>query len=97
MTDLVFDFDGRSVRTVTVVVVAVIVTPYALDNPAINSADLILVAAPIVVLWLGIRRRRPRKPSQPWIQDIPEDHPDALGSLNLLERRHQPWRHQPPN
>lgn len=82
----------RCIFIALVVVSAVFVTPHALDNPAINSADLILVAAPIVVLWLGIRRRRPREPRQPWMQDIPEDHPDALGSLDLLERQHQPWR-----
>ncbi|GAA3009327.1 hypothetical protein [Microbacterium aurantiacum] len=87
----------RAILTALVVVIAVLVAPHALDDPAINSADLILVAAPIVVLWLGIRRRRPRDLRQPWIQDIPEDHPDALGSLDLLERQHQPWRHQPPN
>lgn len=87
----------RAMLIALVVLVAVIVTPHALDNPAINSADIILVAAPLVVLWLGIRRRRHREPRHPWIEDIPEDHPDALGSLDLLEREHQPWRHQPPN
>lgn len=39
----------------------------------------------LVVCWT-FRTPRPRRPVSRWFADIPSDHPDALGSLDLLER-----------
>jgi hypothetical protein len=85
----------RAILIACTVAVALVVAPHALGNPAFNSADLILIAAPVAVFLIGMRRRRAARPRKPWIQSIPEDHPDALGSLDLREREHQTWRNTP--
>lgn len=49
-------------------------------------------AAFLILMWTFSRPReprppRPRRPVSNWfMQDIPPDHPDALGSLDIRER-----------
>jgi hypothetical protein len=49
-----------------------------------------LLAAVLIVANLAFaftfREPRPRRPVSRWFEDIPPDHPDALGSLDLRER-----------
>lgn len=47
----------RAVAVAAIVLVAVLVTPAALGNPALNSADLILIVSPAAVLAVGWPRR----------------------------------------
>ncbi|MBM3714908.1 MAG: hypothetical protein FJW64_04100 [Actinobacteria bacterium] len=80
----------RAIVAVCLVIIAVLVAPHAYGNPAMNAADLIVIAAPlalVAVILLGPREPRPRRP---WIADVGDDHPDALGSLDYLERRGRP-------
>lgn len=76
----------RFMLAVCVLIVAVVLAPLATADPALNSADLIVGAAPVVFLFLLWPRHRPRRRRAPWIAEIPETHPDALGSLDQRER-----------
>lgn len=81
----------RFMLAALVVLVALLVAPFALA-PGFNSADGITVAAPFALVGIYLTRpvrRRLRAPRPP------AEHPDALGSLDLLERAHQPWRRPP--
>lgn len=73
----------RFIAVATVIIVAALVAPAAWV-PVFNSADLILIAAPFAVTAIAW----PRKPRAHFIERIDEDHPDALGSLDMLARQH---------
>jgi len=69
----------RFMLAVCVLIVAALLAPVA-AAPGVNSADLIVCAAPIA--FLALMWPRARRPRSPWIAAIPESHPDALGSLD---------------
>lgn len=71
----------RFMLAVCVVIVAALLAPAA-AAPAFNSADLIVCAAPFVFLALLWPRKHAHRPRVPWIETIPDTHPDALGSLD---------------
>jgi hypothetical protein len=73
---------------VTALVTFVICAVASASIPLWLASVLLLVA----VAWsFGLLRR------SAWVADIPAGHPDALGSLDLAERQHQPWRQPPSN
>ena len=76
----------RFTLAVCVLIVAAVLAPGATADPALNSADVIVAASPILLLVLLWPRRRPRRVRGPWVTEIPEGHPDALGSLDRRER-----------
>lgn len=52
----------RFLAAVTVVIVAVLLVPAALV-PGVNSADLLVFAAPLVLVWICVPRARPEPPA----------------------------------
>lgn len=76
----------RFMVAASVLIIAAVLAPGAAAEPALNSADLIVAASPVVFLILLWPRRRPRRPRAPWVAERSETHPDALGSLDHRER-----------
>lgn len=56
------------------------------DIIRLRITGLALLGAVLLIIWVwlldGFRR-------ESWIQTITEDHPDALGSLDIAERAHR--------
>lgn len=68
----------------------------------LNPQGLAVLGAVLIGLALWILRvftrefwnRQPRRPREPWVANITEDHPDALGSLDLADRANRQENHR---
>lgn len=72
-----------------VLCIGLLVAPEAREA-GFNSADAIVTLAPFAVFAIVTWPRKRPAPDKPkpmrWIEDIGEDHPDALGSLDRRDR-----------
>lgn len=60
-----------------------------LNPQGLAVAGVVLIILALWLLNVFTREFWNLKPRQPWVADITEDHPDALGSLDLAERAHR--------
>ncbi|MDI9889931.1 hypothetical protein [Microbacterium sp. IEGM 1404] len=77
----------RVIAALAVIGVAALTAPIAAADPALNSADFIVAASPLLFVGVCLAPRR-RLPREPWFADVDETHPDALGSLDTERITH---------
>lgn len=82
----------RFVAAVAVIVVAIIVVPFAMV-PVWNSADAIVIAAPIVFAWLAWPRDTPPRP-RPVSRALDEEY--SRIDVELDAKYHGPRVYVPP-